>query len=213
LLRVVRLPVGPIQANCYLVVDDRSGDALVVDPGDEPGRILDELSAAGLRALAVLVTHGHFDHVGGVAAVATATGAPVYMSRSEAVLLERVNDFLPPSFGPFEPYRPERLLDGGERLSVGPFEIEVLSVPGHSPGHLAFRLGDVLLSGDVLFAGSVGRTDLPGGDWPTLAATLRRLVDELAPETQVLPGHGPETTLAAERDTNPFLAQAGATPS
>ena len=210
MLRCVRLPVGPIQANCYLVIDNRSGDALIVDPGDEPDRILDELSAAGLRPLAVLVTHGHFDHVGAVAAVATATGAPVYMSRSESVMLERVNEFLPPSFGPLEPYRPDRLLDGGEQLALGPFSVEVLFVPGHSPGHLAFRLDGVLLAGDVLFAGSVGRTDLPGGDWPTLAATLRRLAAELPPETVVLPGHGPETTIGAERDGNPFLAEAAA---
>jgi glyoxylase-like metal-dependent hydrolase (beta-lactamase superfamily II) len=205
-LRVVRLPVGPIEANCYIAHREGSSDALVVDPGEEPARIFDELSARSLTTVAILVTHGHFDHVGGVCELARLTGARVYMSAVDAPMLEHVNDFALPDFGPFEAYAPDVRLDGGERLSLGPFQVDVLSVPGHSPGHLAFLVDGVLFAGDVLFAGSVGRTDLPGGDWDTLAATLLALHAALPGETTVLPGHGGETTLAREAASNPFLA-------
>lgn len=205
-LQIVRLPVGPYQANCYVVFRDGGAEALVVDPGEEPDLILQELAARSLTPLAVLVTHGHLDHVGGVATVAAVSSAPVYMSRDEAFLLERINDHLYPGLGPYEPYQPDHLLDGGEQLQIGPFAIDVLNVPGHSPAHLAFQIEGALFSGDVLFAGSVGRTDLPGGDWAILEASIGRLLDTLPPETLVLPGHGDATTLAAEREGNPFLA-------
>jgi glyoxylase-like metal-dependent hydrolase (beta-lactamase superfamily II) len=208
-LRVLRLPVGPIQANCYIVHDEASGAAVIVDPGDDPGRVLSELSARSLVPLGVLVTHGHFDHVGGVARVARELGVDVYMSRIDAPLLERPD--LPPARGPIEPYAPDRLLDGGERLELGPFAFDVLAVPGHARGHVAFAGHGLLLSGDVLFAGSVGRTDIDGADWPTLAASLQLLLETLPGDTVVLPGHGPETTLAREAATNPFLTGA-ATP-
>jgi glyoxylase-like metal-dependent hydrolase (beta-lactamase superfamily II) len=183
--------------------------ALIIDPGEEPETILGELEGRGLDPLAVLVTHGHFDHVGAVAAIARRAGVRVYMSADESFLLERINDYLFPGVGPFEAYSPDRLLAGGETLEIGPFGIEVLKVPGHSPGHLAYLIDGALFSGDVLFAGSVGRTDLPGGDWNTLEATIRGLAERFPPETPVLSGHGPETTLGAELATNPFLAGIG----
>jgi hydroxyacylglutathione hydrolase len=164
---------------------------LVVDPGAEPERILDEIATRELETSAILVTHGHVDHVGGVASVAAATGARVYMPAGEADRLS-------------EP--PDVALEGGEELVIGPFSVRVLAVPGHSPAHVAYLVEDVLLCGDVLFAGSVGRTDIEGSDPATLDRSLRLLVETLPPETRVYPGHGPETTLARERATNPFLA-------
>ena len=163
---------------------------LVVDPGAEPERILGEVAARGLEPSAILVTHGHVDHVGGVASVAAATGVRVYMPAGEADRLSAP---------------PDVALEGGEQLEIGPFSVRVLAVPGHSPAHVAYLIEDVLLSGDVLFAGSVGRTDLEGSDPATLDRTLRMLVETLPPETRVFPGHGPTTTIAHEQATNPFL--------
>jgi glyoxylase-like metal-dependent hydrolase (beta-lactamase superfamily II) len=179
-----------------------------VDPGDEPDRIFSELSTWGLGVRAILVTHGHFDHLGAVGPIARQTEKSVYMPRLEADRLTRLAEETPEGFGPFESYVPTHLLDGGEHLDLDEFGVDVLEVPGHTEGHLAYLVDGVLCAGDVLFRGSVGRTDLPGGDWEALATTLRSLAATLAPETLVLPGHGPETTLAAELAANPFVAQA-----
>jgi hydroxyacylglutathione hydrolase len=195
-LRVARLRLGEYGTNCYLVAREGSPDAVVVDPGDEPERVLEALSETGSTARAILVTHGHPDHIGAVRDVAAATGAEVWMPRGEADDLR--------SWGP-APYDPEHLLDGGETVSTAGFEFATYLVPGHTRASLAYATGGVLFGGDVLFAGSVGRTDLDGGDTTTLLASIARLFDVLPPDTVVLSGHGPETTLAAERDTNPFL--------
>jgi hydroxyacylglutathione hydrolase len=162
----------------------------VVDPGAEPERILGEIAALMLEPSAILVTHGHVDHVGGVASVAAATGARVYMPAGEADRLESP---------------PDVALTGGEELQIGLFSLRVLRVPGHSPAHVAYLVEDMLLVGDVLFAGSVGRTDLEGSDPDALDRSLN-LLATLPPATRVLPGHGPETTIAREIATNPFLA-------
>ncbi|HEY1478564.1 MAG TPA: MBL fold metallo-hydrolase [Gaiellales bacterium] len=190
LLSASRLPVGPYQANCFLVSRDSEAACLVVDPGAEPERILGEIAARMLEPSAILVTHGHVDHVGGVASVAAATGARVYMPAGEADRLESP---------------PDVALEGTEELQIGPFAIRVLAVPGHSPAHVAYLVEDMLLVGDVLFAGSVGRTDLEGSDPHALDRSLTMLAT-LPPATRVLPGHGPETTIAREIATNPFLA-------
>jgi glyoxylase-like metal-dependent hydrolase (beta-lactamase superfamily II) len=160
-----------------------------------------------LEPIAVLVTHGHIDHVGALAAVARSTGAPVYSSRRELPWLRELDAKDHPGYQDVEPYEPEHLLDGGEALELGPWSIGVRHVPGHSPGSLAFALGDVLYGGDVLFRGSVGRTDLRDGDWPQLLASIAALMDEFPPETPVLCGHGEPTTLGEERATNPFLEE------
>ncbi len=201
--------VGPVQENCYIVRLAGSAQGVIVDPGDEPQRLLDSLDALGVTELeAILLTHTHFDHVGAVTPVARATGAPVYCPKIEREVLAHIMDYVPwPGFGPFESYDADVLVEGGETLTLAGLTIDVLFTPGHSPGHVSYSIPDegALLSGDVLFAGSVGRVDLPGGDWPTLERSIAHLLDTLEDDTHVYPGHMGETTLVRERATNPFL--------
>jgi hydroxyacylglutathione hydrolase len=202
--------VGPVAENSYLFRRDGSDRALIVDPGDEADKLLGAIDALGVTLEGILLTHTHFDHVGAVAPVANATGAEVWVPEKEAFVLADINSFVPwPGFGPFESYDAEHTLAGGERLELAGFEIDVLLTPGHSPGHVTFSIPDeeAVFSGDVLFQGSVGRTDLPGGDWGTLLESLRTLVDALPAATAVYPGHMGITSLGAERTTNPFLAE------
>jgi glyoxylase-like metal-dependent hydrolase (beta-lactamase superfamily II) len=200
--------VGPVQENCHIVRPDATAaKAVIVDPGDEAERLLGAVQSLGVEVEAILLTHCHFDHIGAVAPLARATGAPVYCPVIEQPLLTDVMRWVPPGFGPFESYEPEHTLAGGERLSLAGLDIEVLFTPGHSPGHLTYCVPGALLSGDVLFHGSVGRVDLPGGDWATLERSIEQLLRSRPPETVVYPGHMGNTTLARERDTNPFLAE------
>ena len=202
--------VGPAAENSYVVRRDGADRGLIVDPGDEAERILGAVDELGIGVDAILVTHTHFDHVGAVAPVARATGAPVYCPEIEVPVLADINSFVPwPGFGPFESYDADETVSGGERLQLAGMEIDVIFTPGHSPGHVTYAIRDepALFSGDVLFQGSVGRTDLPGGDWGTLLESIRGLVDEFPEETTVYPGHMGITTLGAARATNPFLAE------
>ena len=202
--------VGPAAENSYVLRRDGADRGLIVDPGDEAERILGAVDELGIGIDAILVTHTHFDHVGAVAPVAKATGAPVYCPEIEVPVLADINSFVPwPGFGPFESYDADETVSGGERLELAGMEIGVIFTPGHSPGHVTYAIRDekALFSGDVLFQGSVGRTDLPGGDWGTLLESIRGLVDEFPEETTVYPGHMEVTTLGAERATNPFLAE------
>ncbi len=202
--------VGPVAENCYLFRAEESDRALIVDPGEEADRILAAVEGLGVTVEAILLTHTHFDHVGAVAPVAAATGAPVYCPEIEVPVLADIMAFVPwPGFGPYESYDADETISGGEKLELAGLEIDVLFTPGHSPGHVTFSIPDhrVLFSGDVLFQGSVGRTDLPGGDWGTLLESIRTLVDGFPAETVVYPGHMGITTLGAEKATNPFLAE------
>jgi len=204
--------VGPVAENCYLVrAENRPGArALLVDPGDEAERLLAAIERLDARVEAILITHCHFDHIGAVAPVARATGAPVWVPAAERHVLADINSYVPwPGFGPFESWEAEHTVAGGEKLELAGFEIDVLFTPGHSPGHVSYSLPDhgALFSGDVLFRGSVGRTDLPGADWDTLLASIRKLLETLPGETTVYPGHMGVTTLERERHTNPFLAE------
>jgi glyoxylase-like metal-dependent hydrolase (beta-lactamase superfamily II) len=248
--------VGPIQENAYIVrAGPQAKRAVLVDPGEEAERLLDAARSLGVEIEAILITHCHFDHIGAVAAVANATGAPVYCPEIERGVLADINRWVPPGFGPFESYQADHTLAGGERLALAGMEIEVIFTPGHSPGHLTYavsvpapaaqaaagggaeagvrsaepapasgesgqaagqdlegperpaRAGAVLLSGDVLFQGSVGRVDLPGGDWATLERSIAGLLRGFSAETIVCPGHMGMTTLGRERDTNPFLQE------
>ncbi len=214
--------VGPVQENAYIVTPDRaSGRALMIDPGDEPERLLAAAKALGVEIEAILVTHCHFDHIGAVAPVARESGAPVYCPEIERPLLSEIMRWVPQGFGPFESWEPEHTLAGGERLQLAGFDIDVIFTPGHSPGHVTYALtptavpnaaeeseqAPVLLSGDVLFQGSVGRVDLPGGDWSTLERSIGTLIERFPPESVVYPGHMGVTTLGRELQTNPFLAE------
>jgi glyoxylase-like metal-dependent hydrolase (beta-lactamase superfamily II) len=201
------LTLGPLATNCYVVRSDRvSPDAVVVDPSGSATEIRLALASSGCRCVAILVTHGHFDHITGLADLAEGTSAPVYAPGGELMLLEHPERYTPPELV-VRPCTADVRLEGGERLELAGVTFDVLSVPGHSPGHLAFATDGAVFAGDVLFAGSVGRTDLPGGDWPALLDSIRSLVDSLPPDTEVHPGHGPSTTLARELATNPFLAE------
>jgi hydroxyacylglutathione hydrolase len=205
-LRVDQLSLGPMGTNCYVVRSDATADeAVVVDPSGDATELRLTLARLGTSCTAILVTHGHWDHLLGVADLAEGTGAPVHMPEGERMLLEDPAGFTPPGVT-LRPYTPEVLLAGGETVELAGIAFEVLAVPGHSPAHLAYHAGGCLFSGDVLFAGSVGRTDFPGSDWDTLVASIRMLVDTLPPETVVYPGHGPTTTLGAELERNPFLS-------
>jgi len=202
--------VGMVQENCYLFRRDGSSEALIVDPGDEAPKLLSAIDELGVELKGILLTHTHFDHVGAVAPVAEATGAEVWVPEIEKPVLADIMSFVPwPGFGPFESYDAEHTLRGDETLTMAGFDIDVIFTPGHSPGHVTFSIPDeqAVFSGDVLFQGSVGRTDLPGGDWDTLLESIRGLVDSLPEDTTVYPGHMGVTSLGAERATNPFLAE------
>ena len=205
------LTAGQVAENCFIFRHDDAETALIVDPGEEAERILTTVEQLGITTVeAILLTHTHFDHVGAVAPVAKATGAPVYCPELEVPVLADIMAYVPwPGFGPYESYDADETVKGGEHLSLAGFEIEVVFTPGHSPGHVTYAIPDerVLFSGDVLFQGSVGRTDLPGGDWPTLLESIRTLVDTYPEESGVYPGHMGVTTLGAERAGNPFLQE------
>jgi hydroxyacylglutathione hydrolase len=227
--------VGPIQENAYLVRSTPEATrALMIDPGEGSQRLLDAAIALGVEIEAVLITHCHFDHIGAVAPIARASGAPVYCPEIEVGVLADITKWTMPGFGPFESWQAEHTLKGGERLRLADMEIEVVLTPGHSPGHVTFAIstatdhGDrvssgssttatpgesspcsapALLSGDVLFQGSVGRVDLPGGDWATLERSIGDLMERFERDTVVYPGHMGVTTLGREWDANPFLRE------
>jgi hydroxyacylglutathione hydrolase len=207
-LDVEMLTVGPVAENCFLFRPQGGERLLVVDPGDEAERILAAVEATGARVEAILLTHCHFDHIGAVAPVAAATGATVYCPKLEVPLLADIMRFVPwEGFGPFESYDADEVVSGGELLELAGLELDVIFTPGHSPGHVTYsvRGEEALFSGDVLFQGSVGRVDLPGGDGPTLMESIATLLDTHPDETVVHPGHMGITTLGAERASNPFL--------
>jgi glyoxylase-like metal-dependent hydrolase (beta-lactamase superfamily II) len=202
--------VGPVQENCFLARPEGADHAVIVDPGEEAPRLLEAIASQRLTLDAILLTHTHFDHVGAVAPLARATGAPVYCPAIEVAVLRDIMAFVPwPGFGPFESWDPEHTVQGGETLALAGLTIDVVFTPGHSPGHVTYAVrGErALFSGDVLFQGSVGRVDLPGGDWPTLLGSIATLLERFDDETTVYPGHMGVTTLGAERATNPFLAE------
>ena len=209
-LDVQMLTVGPVAENCFVLRREGFGRGLIVDPGDEPDRILATVEQMGVKVEAILLTHCHFDHIGAVNPVATVTGAPVYCPELETALLADIMAYVPiPGIGPYESYEADETVKGGETLELAGMTLDVIFTPGHSPGHVTYSVRDeeAMFSGDVLFQGSVGRVDLPGGDGPTLMRSIRTLLESHPPETGVYPGHMGVTTLGAERATNPFLAE------
>jgi hydroxyacylglutathione hydrolase len=197
--------MGPFGSNCYVLRLERgAAEAAVIDPGDNPTELRLELARMGTRTAGILVTHTDVDHIGGVAALAEGTGSEVWAPALEA---EALRSGEPRGGMRVAAHDPAHTVSGGDALAVAGIDFEVIDVPGHSSGHVAYLAGDQLFSGDLLFAGSVGRVDLAGGDWDTLLDSVKRLVDRLPAETIVYPGHGPTTTLGRELQTNPFLRE------
>ena len=207
---VKTIPVGPLQCNCSILVDEETREAIVIDPGDEADRILLALAEAKARPVALLHTHAHFDHIGGTAGIARATGAPIRLHAADRPLYDRLQK-QGETFGlTFEPpLPPDEPLTDDEKISFGSFPVRVIHTPGHTPGSTCFLLeGDrpILFSGDTLFRRSIGRTDLWGGDTDQILESIRRKLFALDPATPVVCGHGPGTTIGEERRSNPFAA-------
>ncbi len=204
---IEQLPVGPLQANCYVVADDASRQAAVVDPGADGPRILAVIERLRLGVGLIVLTHAHFDHVGAVGVLRAATGAPIVVHEAEVETLraakERAKLFAGLDID--EPPVPDRLLHDGEILQIGDHPLTVVCTPGHSPGHVTLVGDGFALVGDVVFAGGIGRTDLPGSDYTVLMESIARRILTLPDETILYPGHGPATTVGRERRTNPFL--------
>ena len=204
-LVVDRYELGIAPTNCYVVRTERdAGVAAVIDPGDDAASIRLELARAGATCAAILVTHADVDHVGAVAELAEGTGAPVYAPPRARMPPERASGL---GWYSVREYVVDHELEGGETLELAGITFDVVAIPGHSPDHLAFAAESALFSGDLVFAGSVGRVDLPGGDWEMLVESARALADRFPRETTIYPGHGAPTTLGAELDRNPFLAE------
>jgi hydroxyacylglutathione hydrolase len=205
-LAVDHYELGPIATNCYVVRRERGApEAAVIDPSGDAATLRLELAQSGARCTAILITHAHWDHLLGVADLAEGTGAQVYMADEERIALEQpetVHQGID-----LRPWTVDVKLEGGETIEAAGISFEVLRVPGHSPAHLAYHADGCLFSGDVLFAGSVGRTDLPFGDWEALLDSIRVLIERFPPDTVVYSGHGPPTTLGTELARNPFLAE------
>ena len=200
------LPVGPLQANCHLVGCEETGEGFVIDPGGDPSEILAALENLELTVRYIFDTHGHPDHVAANAAVREATGAALYIHAADRAMIERPDAMAVMIAGSLDACAPDATYDEGDEIEVGTLVVRVLHTPGHTPGGVCLSVGDDVFTGDTLFAGGIGRTDLPGGSWPTLSDSLRRLVDELARATRIHPGHGPSSTMAEEVRSNPSLA-------
>ena len=196
-MKLTSLTVGSIGTNCYIVYDEATKAAVVIDPSDDAALVEARIAALGLEVRAILLTHGHFDHGGDANRVRKLTGAPVYLHPADRALPSWLTHGL----------TADRDLADGDELDFDGLRFRVLLTPGHTPGSVCFLCGDVLLAGDTLFAGSCGRTDLPGGSWKAMAASLRRLA-QLEGDYTVLPGHGEATTLSEEREGNPYMEMA-----
>jgi glyoxylase-like metal-dependent hydrolase (beta-lactamase superfamily II) len=204
-LAVDTFVMSAFQSNCYVVRSERGApEAAVIDPGDDPTALRLDLARMGTKPAGILVTHTDVDHIAGVAALADGTGADVWAPEGE---VDALRSGTTRGGFPVGAHDPAHVVNGGDEITVAGITFEVIDVPGHSEGHVAFHHEGELFAGDLLFAGSIGRYDLPGGDWETLLASVRTLIDRFPPDTVVYPGHGPKTTLGRELQTNPFLAE------
>lgn len=204
-MKLLSRTVGAFQENCYLVVDELTNRAVLIDPGAEPEQLIEMVAASGATLDAIWLTHAHIDHIGGVAGVRRRWAVPVHLHPADLPLFERA-EMQAAMYGvPFEqPGQPDVLLVDGDVLRVGDLRFDVVHTPGHAPGHVIFHHGDTVFGGDLLFAGSIGRTDLPLSNPADMEDSLARVCG-LGDGTHVHPGHGPSTTIGVERATNPFL--------
>ena len=206
-MKIVQIPNGVFAENCYIIVDEQARECAIVDPGEEAGLILHKVEETGAHPVAIWLTHAHLDHVLGVARIAADTGAPIWLHPADRPLYDAVPEqaawfgLVPPVTLP----APDKEMASGQDLRVGDLSFAVRHTPGHSPGSVCLIGPGIALTGDVLFAGSIGRTDLPGGDFETLIASIERELLPLSDDTIVYSGHGPETTIGRERASNPFL--------
>lgn len=207
---IIKIPVGPLEANCYILTDDATKDAFVIDPGGDPAEILGIIAKEGLKVRYIVNTHGHFDHVGADKSVKDATGAPVAIHAVDASMLPDAHDHAV-IFGEKIPVQPEAdmLLEDGEKLTAGSVTLTAIHTPGHTAGGVCLysrELG-VVFTGDTLFAGSIGRTDLGGGSYTEIMQSIMEKLLPLGDDVRILPGHGPESTVGAEKRTNPFITE------
>ena len=202
------LAVGPIMANCFIVGCEQTKEAVVIDPGDDTNKILMALAESSLKVKYILNTHGHFDHVGGNKKLKEITGADLLIHSLDAPMLEMIESSAP-AFGLTGENSPppDRTLEDGDTISFGNITLTVIHTPGHSQGGLSFYCDKNVFVGDTLFEGSIGRTDLPGGDFETLIASIKNKLFVLGDDVKVYTGHGPETTIGKEKKFNPFVGQ------
>lgn len=200
-----RLEVGPLATNCYIIGCPVISIAAVVDPGDEGEIILDKLNSLHLQCKYIILTHGHVDHIGALDEVQAATGAEVLIHPGDAERLANPARYSVLPIGSLNPQKADRLLEDGDTIQVGHITLEVLYTPGHTPGGICLKTGHILITGDTLFAGSVGRSDLPGGSHQVLINSIKTKLLGFADETKVYPGHGPASSIGAEKRFNPFL--------
>jgi glyoxylase-like metal-dependent hydrolase (beta-lactamase superfamily II) len=200
------LTVGPLMENCYILGDEKTGKAAVIDPGDEPERIVEKLNRKRLNCEYILLTHAHVDHVSGIKGVVEATGAKVLIHKGDAFMLKSAPvQALAFGMKPFMPPKIEKYIEDGDIIEIGNLKVKVLHTPGHSSGGVCFLVENCIFVGDTIFQGSIGRTDLPGGDYNELIASVEAKIFTLPDDTVIYPGHGPETTVGYEKKYNPFF--------